>query len=69
MEDEFLHYLYQKIGDNLIASYDNTDLLLYGMRKNGGVAPLGLMITIGVNDIDENEYQKNSRTRARAQTC
>lgn len=51
MEDEFLVYLAQKIGSHLIASFDNTDLLVWGARNNGSVELLGLTLNIGIDDL------------------
>lgn len=49
-EDEFLVYMRSKIDDHLVMSFDNTDLLLWGTRKNSGVRLLGLTLTVGVKN-------------------
>jgi len=45
MDDEFLAYLKSKIGERLIISFDNTDLLLWGVRDSGIVKLLGLILS------------------------
>lgn len=55
MEDEFLLYLRSKIRDRLIMSFDNTDLLLWGARKDNRVKLLGLTLNIGVKDMQTIE--------------
>jgi len=50
MEDEFLIYLKEKVGEHLIASFEHADLLLWGARDGDGVVLLGLTLAIGVQD-------------------
>lgn len=51
MEDEFLVYLEAKIKDRLIMSFNNTDLLLWGTRRNNEVKLLGLTLNIGSRNL------------------
>lgn len=51
LEDEFLAYLKAKMKDRLIMSFDNTDLLLWGARKNNEVKLLGLTLNIGTKNL------------------
>lgn len=51
MDDEFLVYLKRKIGERLIISFDNTDLLLWGVRDSGIVRLLGLTLAIGIDNL------------------
>jgi hypothetical protein len=48
LDDEFLIYLKEKIGNRLLVSYENIDLLLWGVRDSGSVKLLGLTLAIGV---------------------
>ena len=50
MDDEFLVYLKAKIKDRLIISFNNTDLLLWGARRNNEVKLLGLTLNIGTRN-------------------
>lgn len=50
MEDEFLDYMKSKMNDRLVMSFDNTHLLLWGIRENSSVELLGLTLTVGVED-------------------
>lgn len=52
MDDEFLAYLKSKIGERLIISFDNTDLLLWGVRDSGIVRLLGLILAIGIDNLE-----------------
>jgi hypothetical protein len=52
MDDEFLAYLKSKIGERLIISFDNTDLLLWGVRDSGIVRLLGLTLAIGIDNLE-----------------
>lgn len=51
MEDEFLTYLRERVDDRLISSFENVDLLLWGIRDSGDVRLLGLTLTIGVSGL------------------
>ena len=51
MKDEFLIYLEAKIKDRLIISFDNTDLLLWGTRRNSKVKLLGITLNIGCSNL------------------
>jgi hypothetical protein len=61
VEDEFLFYLKNNVQDRLIASFDNTDLLLWGSRKNNDVQLLGVTINIGVRDLQTIDYMSDKR--------
>jgi hypothetical protein len=50
LEDEFLDYVKSKMDDRLVMSFDNTDLLLWGIRENSSVGLLGFTLTVGVED-------------------
>jgi hypothetical protein len=52
VDDEFLIYLKGKIGKRLIVSFENIDLLLWGVRDSGSVRLLGLTLAIGINDLE-----------------
>jgi len=60
-EDELLLYLKNKIRDYFIASFDNTDLLVWGSRKNESVRLLGVTINIGVKHLRDTGYAKDER--------
>ncbi len=51
LKDEFLTYLKSKIKDRLIMSFNNTDLLLWGVRKKNEVKLLGLTLNIGTRNL------------------
>jgi hypothetical protein len=59
MDDEFLTYLKSKIGDRLIISFENTDLLLWGVRDSGSVKLLGLTLAIGIDNLGMGTSQLN----------
>lgn len=50
MDDEFLIYLKAKLGERIITTVENADLLLWGVRDSDNVKLLGLTLTIGLED-------------------
>jgi len=61
-EDEFLIYLRSKLQEDLITSFDNTDVLVWGTRQNEDVKLLGLTLNIGVRSLPDSSYTADSRT-------
>jgi len=61
-EDESLIYLRSKVQEDLIASFDNTDILVWGTRQNEDVKLLGLTINIGVRRLPDSGHRAGPRT-------
>lgn len=61
MEDEFLFYLENKLADLLIASFDNVDVLAWGVRSDKDVELLGVTVNIGVRHLQDVDHATDKR--------
>ena len=67
LDDEFLIYLKDKIGDRLIVSFENIDLLLWGVRDSGSVRLLGLTLAMGIEKPEAVTKQELERLTNKAE--